>query len=73
MLDLAGNVAEWIGSAPTGYTDTAGFFREGWRMSRGGNWSETPADDLVNFVPIENARVGDTRTFTIGVRCVSPQ
>jgi formylglycine-generating enzyme required for sulfatase activity len=60
VVDLAGNVAEWIRS------DLA---MSGSRMTRGGNWSETPADDLVNFMPIENARAGDTRTFTIGMRC----
>ncbi len=71
VIDMAGSLTEWIGSAPTGETDPARFFRDSWRMTRGGNWSETPANDLVNFMPIENARPGDTRTFTIGWRCVT--
>jgi len=73
LFDLAGNVAEWISSPPTGTTDAAEFFRDTWRMTRGGNWSETPSNDLVNFTPIENARAGDTRTFTMGVRCAAQE
>jgi formylglycine-generating enzyme required for sulfatase activity len=69
VVDLAGNVSEWISSAPTGTADTAEFFRSIWRLVRGGNWSETPADDLVNYTPIENYRPGDTRSFSLGMRC----
>ena len=72
VVDLAGNVNEWIGSAPTGDPDPARFFRETTRLVRGGDWSDTEPDDLVGFTPIENERPGDTRSYAIGFRCVTP-
>lgn len=69
ILDLAGNVGEWIGSPDTGNTDPAKFYRQVFRVVRGGNWQETDPSDLVNYTPIENARFGDTRTYTLGWRC----
>lgn len=72
VLDLAGNVMEWLGTPPAGTTDHAAFYRESWRIARGGNWDETPSHDLVNMTAIENARPGDTRSFTLGVRCTLP-
>jgi formylglycine-generating enzyme required for sulfatase activity len=72
-MDLAGNVSEWVGSIRTGERDPAKYFRGGWRIVRGGNWSETPSDDVVNFVPMENARPAGNRSFTIGLRCLMGQ
>ena len=70
VLDLAGSVSEWIGSAPTGYTDPAFFIHQRWRVMRGGNWSQTPPEELADYTMLENTRPGDTRSFTIGMRCV---
>lgn len=72
VLGLAGNVMEWLGSPDTG-GDAASFFRGTTRLTRGGNWYETPPDDLYNFMVLENGRQADARTFTIGWRCVTPE
>jgi eukaryotic-like serine/threonine-protein kinase len=69
VVDLAGNVSEWIGSALTGEDPERFFAHETWRVIRGGNWLETSADKILNYVPIENTRPGDTRSFTLGLRC----
>ena len=69
VVDLAGNVSEWVSSALTGENPETFFAREAWRVIRGGNWSETPADKLLNYVPIENTRQADTRSYSLGMRC----
>ncbi|MEJ7596728.1 MAG: bifunctional serine/threonine-protein kinase/formylglycine-generating enzyme family protein [Kofleriaceae bacterium] len=61
VMDLAGNVAEW--------TDSLG--NKGSRIVRGGNWSETTPETLVDFIAIENPRQEPYRQFSLGVRCVS--
>jgi formylglycine-generating enzyme required for sulfatase activity len=70
VVDLAGNLSEWVGSALTGEDSRTFFARETWRVIRGGNWNETAPDKILNYVPIENTRPGDTRSFTLGLRCV---
>ena len=69
VLGLAGNLSEWVMSPPAGTTDRRAFYADTWRIVRGGNWDETPSDDLVNFTPLENPRPGENRVFIIGLRC----
>jgi formylglycine-generating enzyme required for sulfatase activity len=69
VVDLAGNLSEWVGSALTGEDGRTFFARETYRVIRGGNWSETVFDNLLVYTPIENTRPGDTRSFTLGMRC----
>jgi formylglycine-generating enzyme required for sulfatase activity len=73
VVDLAGNLNEWVSSALTGEDSRTFFARETYRVIRGGNWDDTTfdttLDDTLKYVPIENTRLGDTRSFTIGMRC----
>lgn len=69
VLDLAGNVMEWIGTPPAEIMDRAAYFAESWRVARGGNWNESPSNDLENYMAIENRRPGNNRSFLIGWRC----
>ncbi|MDQ3336823.1 MAG: SUMF1/EgtB/PvdO family nonheme iron enzyme [Myxococcota bacterium] len=64
VADLAGNVSEWTSSRPPKGGD-------GMRMMRGGNYGETDAKALVDFMAIENLRPIVERTFTMGVRCAA--
>ncbi|HUQ01654.1 MAG TPA: SUMF1/EgtB/PvdO family nonheme iron enzyme [Kofleriaceae bacterium] len=59
VLDLAGNVHEWTSSV-----DEAGLI-----ITRGGNWAETHAADLHEFVAIENPRPPGLTAYFLGVRC----
>jgi iron(II)-dependent oxidoreductase len=63
VVDLAGNVSEWTSSKSPG--------GNGMRMMRGGNYGETDANALVDFMAIENQRPGIWRAFTMGVRCAA--
>jgi formylglycine-generating enzyme required for sulfatase activity len=65
VFDLAGNVSEWIGDAPASGGANI-------RMVRGGNVFDTPVDDVVNYVAMENPRPMRQRHFGMGVRCVAP-
>ena len=61
VLDLAGNASEWVdGIRPTGL-----------RMIRGGNAIDAGADELVEYVAIENSRPARMRHFSTGVRCAT--
>ena len=62
VLDLAGNVSEWIDSIPGS--------NPGMRMIRGGNAVDTPATELAEYVAIENQRSIRIRNFVVGLRCV---
>jgi len=64
VMDLAGNVMEWSDSLP--WKTLAA---ERVRTVRGASW-ETPATDVVDFVPLENSRAEDQRHFSLGFRCV---
>jgi formylglycine-generating enzyme required for sulfatase activity len=61
VLDLAGNVSEWILGEPR---------RDGSRPVRGGNWEDSSGKTLHDYMPIENARSMNVTAYTIGVRCV---
>jgi eukaryotic-like serine/threonine-protein kinase len=61
VLDLAGNVSEWILGQPRS---------DGSRPIRGGNWEQTSKATLHDFMPIENGRPMNGTTYTIGLRCV---
>ncbi|MBV8760080.1 MAG: SUMF1/EgtB/PvdO family nonheme iron enzyme [Deltaproteobacteria bacterium] len=63
VLDLAGNVSEWTSSLTPDLT--AGF-----RVTRGGNWGETNAKNLLEYVGVMNQRGVGQRWLTLGVRCV---
>jgi formylglycine-generating enzyme required for sulfatase activity len=59
VLDLAGNVSEW----------TSTFNTIGMPYTRGGNWSETSAESLVEFVAIENQQPPFDVAGVRGARC----
>ena len=69
VLDLAGNVSEWISSELTGYADAHTLWTKGMRIVRGGNWSESPPAELPGYMAIENPRFADTRSYGLGLRC----
>ena len=66
VLDLAGNVQEWTDTMPS----DPGAPAAGFRYTRGGNWDDTVASALVDYMAIENPRPVGTRSFAIGIRCV---
>jgi eukaryotic-like serine/threonine-protein kinase len=68
VLDLAGNVMEWLRS-PDVASDPKTFFAGTTRVVRGGNSIETTPDLLRIHIVLENGREGDQRAFTIGWRC----
>ena len=61
ILDLAGNVSEWTRSVREADPSV--------RIIRGGNWAESTLDDVLEFIAIENPRVGGQRNFALGARC----
>jgi len=64
VLDLAGNVSEWTLSVSIDGN-------RAFRVVRGGNWYDTDAASLVDFMPILNPRLMTDASFTIGFRCVT--
>jgi formylglycine-generating enzyme required for sulfatase activity len=66
VVDLGGNVQEWTESMQV----LEGRSSPSWRITRGGNWGDATAADLVEFVALENSRPVGTRHFGTGVRCV---
>jgi formylglycine-generating enzyme required for sulfatase activity len=81
VLDMAGNVQEWTDSlAPPANTVALGIggvraaevpetFQL--RITRGANWNEVSAEELNDFMAIENPRAPDYRHFGLGLRCAS--
>jgi formylglycine-generating enzyme required for sulfatase activity len=63
VLDLAGNVSEWTVTAPNSDGPD--------RVIRGGNWTETDRESLVDFMAIRNVRIPTVTWFSIGFRCVT--
>lgn len=63
VLDLAGNVMEWTRSPVTDATPD-------FSITRGGDWGETNADNLLDYVGVPNQRTRGLRWFSLGVRCV---
>ncbi len=61
VLDLAGNVHEWTSSTRS----------SGMRITRGANWADTTADQLIDFMAIENSRPAGYRTYMLGIRCAA--
>ncbi|MBL8625009.1 MAG: SUMF1/EgtB/PvdO family nonheme iron enzyme [Myxococcales bacterium] len=61
VADLAGNVTEWTSSvAPSRLV-----------VSRGGNWSETTPEFLVDYGAIENQRPPGEQRADLGFRCAT--
>jgi len=65
VLDLAGNVQEWTASS----LPSANGRESKMRVTRGGNWSETTSEGLVEFMAIKNPRPEDFSQFLLGFRC----
>jgi formylglycine-generating enzyme required for sulfatase activity len=61
---LAGNVMEWTLSLNPEQT-------VGYRIARGGEFEHSTADDLLDYVAIENDRPIFTRSFSLGMRCAT--
>jgi len=70
VLDLAGNLSEWILPAPAELDHQPLPAQARDYAVRGGNWDQTTAVELAGYMVIENPRPGDTRSFRNGVRCV---
>jgi formylglycine-generating enzyme required for sulfatase activity len=64
VVDMAGNAQEWTSSSPPGTGRRI-------RVARGGNWGETEAATLVDFMAIDNHRASDQRSYSTGARCVT--
>jgi formylglycine-generating enzyme required for sulfatase activity len=60
-LDMAGNATEW----------TADRKANGFAYTRGGNWSDTFANKLVDLVAMKNQRPLRLSWFTVGFRCAA--
>lgn len=71
VLDLAGNVQEWT-STPEPTSDVAALAvpaPQRIRITRGGNWSDTTPELLVDYLAIENARSPRQVNYYLGARC----
>lgn len=68
VLDLAGNLQEWVADDEPG--PLPWLFRH--RITRGGNWFDTPADALVEYLAANNPRSSRARYPVIGLRCALP-
>jgi formylglycine-generating enzyme required for sulfatase activity len=66
VYDLAGNVQEWTASASPDSPQNMQV-----RATRGGNWVDTPREELVTYVAFDNIRVVSLEYFGLGMRCVS--
>ncbi len=62
VLDLAGGITEWTATSVEGEPGT--------RIVRGGNYGDTKADTLLDYMAIENPRASNY-VFLVGIRCVS--
>lgn len=69
VLDLAGNLQEWVDDPERKHEADPVARRP--RITRGGNWYDTPPDALVDFLAIENPRSPRARFPYLGARCVS--
>jgi formylglycine-generating enzyme required for sulfatase activity len=69
VLDLAGNVQEWTNDGERGHDDDPVMRRP--RITRGGNWYDTFAGSLIDYMAIENPRSPRARFPYLGARCVS--
>jgi formylglycine-generating enzyme required for sulfatase activity len=63
VLDLAGNMSEWMLGEPRINGDTL-------RVVRGGNWEDTSSATLLDYMAIENTRPLNATAYKIGLRCV---
>ncbi len=61
VLDLAGNVTEWTTSSSEPRI----------RIVRGGNWEDTPVENIVDYDIAENPRAERQRLYSIGLRCAA--
>jgi formylglycine-generating enzyme required for sulfatase activity len=67
ILDLAGNVQEWTLDPESSTKDVPE--RRRTRITRGGNWFDTAAAALSDYMAIENGRSPRLRNSYIGARC----
>jgi formylglycine-generating enzyme required for sulfatase activity len=65
VLDLAGNVSEWTLSVPVIEGNQA------FRVVHGGNWEDTVRAGLVDFMAIQNSRLLNDISYSIGFRCAT--
>lgn len=68
VLDLAGSVQEWTLDPEPGSERRPTLRRS--RITRGGNWFDTPSDMLVTYMAIRNPRDPRQRFAFLGARCV---
>ncbi len=69
VLDLAGNLQEWTDDAERDHEADPIARRP--RVTRGGNWFDTPPGALVDYTAIENPRSPRARFPYLGARCAS--
>ncbi|MFN0253128.1 MAG: protein kinase domain-containing protein [Kofleriaceae bacterium] len=62
--DLAGNIQEWTATAENAQNTQV-------RVTRGGNWVDTPREELASYVALDNIRVVSLQYFGLGMRCAS--
>lgn len=67
VVDLAGNVEEWVDVDP----DVPARSLD--RVTRGGNWADTKAEDLAQVLATKHPHAANALSYTIGVRCVVPE
>ncbi len=71
VLDLAGNVQEWTATPEPATNAEAQALPvpQRFRVTRGGNWSDTTPELLVDFLAIENPRSPRQMNYYLGARC----
>lgn len=66
VVDLAGSLQEWTGDVEPGVAT----WRHRSRVTRGGNWYDTDAKSLADYMAIQNPRAPRARFWSVGARCV---
>jgi len=66
VVDLAGSLQEWTGDVEPGVAP----WLQRSRLTRGGNWFNTDAELLTDFMAIQNPRSPRVRMWYLGARCV---